>query len=144
MGHRCFSRLLQERELPIYKKKKIQSLPGRQVIPAENLQPFPADPPFTILGYFYFSPFFIIISLNLRIFVYSIILVIISIIPYFFGYFGLTYLISSIFLGSYYIYLCYDLFSHSDRDKYLARKIFIYSILYLFLIFIIILIDNII
>ena len=83
-------------------------------------------------------------STKINIFVYSIILVIISIIPYFFGYFGLTYLISSIFLGSYYIYLCYDLLSHSDRDKIIAKKIFIYSILYLFLIFIIILIDNII
>ena len=83
-------------------------------------------------------------STKINIFVYSIILVIISIIPYFFGYFGLTYLISSIFLGSYYIYLCYDLLSHSERDKIIAKKIFIYSILYLFLIFIIILIDNII
>ena len=83
-------------------------------------------------------------STKINIFVYSIILVIISIIPYFFGYFGLTYLISSIFLGSYYIYLCYDLLSHSDREKIIAKKIFIYSILYLFLIFIIILIDNII
>ena len=82
-------------------------------------------------------------STKINIFIYSIILVIISIIPYFFGYFGLTYLISSIFLGSYYIYLCYDLLSHSDRDKIIAKKIFIYSILYLFLIFIIILIDNI-
>jgi protoheme IX farnesyltransferase len=83
-------------------------------------------------------------STKINIFVYSIILVIISIIPYFFGYFGLTYLISSIFLGSYYIYLCYDLLTHSERDKILAKKIFIYSILYLFLIFITILIDNII
>ena len=83
-------------------------------------------------------------STKINIFVYSIILVIISIIPYFFGYFGLTYLISSIFLGSYYIYLCYDLLSHSGRDKIIAKKIFIYSILYLFLIFITILIDNII
>ena len=82
-------------------------------------------------------------STKINIFIYSIILVIISIIPYFFGYFGLTYLISSIFLGSYYIYLCYDLLSHSGRDKIIAKKIFIYSILYLFLIFIIILIDNI-
>ena len=83
-------------------------------------------------------------STKINIFVYSIILVIISIIPYFFGYFGLTYLISSIFLGSYYIYLCYDLLTHSDKDKIIAKKIFIYSILYLFLIFITILIDNII
>ena len=83
-------------------------------------------------------------STKINIFVYSLILVMISIIPYFFGYFGLTYLISSVCLGSYYIYLCYDLLLNSDRDKILAKKIFFYSILYLFLIFVIILIDSII
>jgi len=83
-------------------------------------------------------------STKINIFIYSLILVMISIIPYFFGYFGLTYLISSVCLGSYYIYLCYDLLLNSDRDKILAKKIFFYSILYLFLIFVIILIDSII
>ena len=39
------------------KKKEIQSLPGRQVIPAENLQPFPAAPPVTISGFFTFLHF---------------------------------------------------------------------------------------
>ena len=58
MGHRCFSWLLQERELAIYKKKEIQSLPGRQVIPAENFQPFTADPHVTISGFFTFSIFY--------------------------------------------------------------------------------------
>ena len=73
MGHRCFSWLLQERELRIYKKKEIQSLPRRQVIPSENFQPFPSDPPVTISGFFTISPFFKSISLRLRIFADTII-----------------------------------------------------------------------
>ena len=80
---------------------------------------------------------------KINIFVYSMILFFISIAPYFFGYFGLTYFISSLLLGSYYVYLCYRLLTDESEVKKIAKKIFVYSILYLFLIFTIILIDNI-
>ena len=80
---------------------------------------------------------------KINIFVYSIILFFISIAPYFFGYFGLTYFISSLLLGIYYVYLCYRLLTDESEVKKIAKKIFVYSILYLFLIFTIILIDNI-
>ena len=80
---------------------------------------------------------------KINIFVYSIILFFISIVPYFFGYFGLTYFISSLLLGSYYVYLCYRLLTDESEVKKIAKKIFVYSILYLFLIFTIILVDNI-
>ena len=80
---------------------------------------------------------------KINIFVYSIILFFISIAPYFFGYFGLTYFVSSLLLGSYYVYLCYRLLTDESEVKKIAKKIFVYSILYLFLIFTIILIDNI-
>lgn len=80
---------------------------------------------------------------KINIFVYSVILFFISIAPYFFGYFGLTYFISSLLLGSYYVYLCYRLLTDKNEVKKIAKKIFVYSILYLFLIFTIILIDNI-
>ena len=80
---------------------------------------------------------------KINIFVYSIILFFISIAPYFFGYSGLTYFISSLLLGSYYVYLCYRLLTDENEVKKIAKKIFVYSILYLFLIFTIILIDNI-
>ena len=80
---------------------------------------------------------------KINIFVYSIILFFISIAPYFFGYFGLTYFISSLLLGSYYVYLCYRLLTDKNEVKKIAKKIFVYSILYLFLIFTIILLDNI-
>ena len=80
---------------------------------------------------------------KINIFVYAIILFFISIAPYFFDYSGIIYLVSSVLLGSYYVYLCYKLLAEKDEDKIIAKKIFVYSILYLFLIFVIILIDNI-
>ena len=80
---------------------------------------------------------------KINIFIYAVILFFISIAPYFLGYFGITYFISSLFLGGYYVYLCYKLLVEKDEEKKIARKIFVYSILYLFLIFTIILIDNI-
>ena len=80
---------------------------------------------------------------KINIFVYAIILFLISISPYFFGYSGITYFVSSILLGSYYVYLCYKLLIEKDDNEKIAKKIFVYSILYLFLIFTIILIDNI-
>ena len=80
---------------------------------------------------------------KINIFIYAVILFFISIVPYFLGYFGITYFISSLFLGGYYVYLCYNLLVEKDEEKKIARQIFVYSILYLFLIFTIILIDNI-
>ena len=80
---------------------------------------------------------------KINIFIYSIILFLISLSPYFFGFNGLIYLFVSSILGIYYVYLCYKLLVTTNEDKVIAKKIFVYSILYLFLIFIIILIDNI-
>ena len=70
---------------------------------------------------------------KINIFVYAIILLIISIIPYFLNYFGILYLLSSVFLGLYYVYLCYSLLVNLEDEKTISKKIFIYSILYLFL-----------
>ena len=81
---------------------------------------------------------------KINIFIYSIILFVISILPPLFGYFGQVYLLFSFLLGSYYVYLCYNLLITKDNDKPISKRIFVYSILYLFLIFSIILIDNII
>ena len=80
---------------------------------------------------------------KINIFVYAIILFLTSITPYFFGYSGITYFVSSILLGGYYVFLCYKLLIEKNESDKIAKKIFIYSILYLFLIFTIILIDNI-
>ena len=79
---------------------------------------------------------------KINIFVYSIILFVVSLTPYFFGFSGVTYLVTSFFIGTYYVYLCYKLLEDSSNLKKIAKKIFLYSILYLFLIFSIILFDN--
>jgi protoheme IX farnesyltransferase len=79
---------------------------------------------------------------KINILIYALILFIITIIPYFLGYFGMTYLVSSIILGIYYVYLCFTLLINSKMEKVISKKIFVYSILYLFLIFTIILIDK--
>ena len=81
---------------------------------------------------------------KVNIFVYGLILFIISLTPYYFGYLGLIYLSTCLILGSYYVYLCYKLLIETVDENKFAKKIFIYSILYLFLIFIAILIDGII
>ncbi len=81
---------------------------------------------------------------KVNIFVYSLILFFVSISPYFLNYSGIIYFATSLFLGIYYVFLCYKLLIEKNDDKKIAKKIFIYSILYLFLIFTFILIDNII
>ena len=81
---------------------------------------------------------------KVNIFVYGLILYIISLTPYYFGYLGLIYFSACLILGSYYVYLCYKLLIETVDENKFAKKIFIYSILYLFLIFIAILIDGII
>ena len=81
---------------------------------------------------------------KINIFVYSILLLIFSLTPYFFSYAGINYFVFSFFLGIYYVYLCYKLLTESLEDKKISKKIFVYSILYLFLIFAAILIDSII
>ena len=81
---------------------------------------------------------------KVNIFVYGLILYIISLTPYYFGYLGLIYFSTCLILGSYYVYLCYKLLIETVDENKFAKKIFIYSILYLFLVFITILIDGII
>ena len=79
---------------------------------------------------------------KINIFIYGIILFVISLTPYLFGFLGIIYLLSSIILGSYYVYLCYKLLKETVDEKKIAIKIFLYSILYLFILFAIILIDG--
>ena len=82
---------------------------------------------------------------KINILIYSLILFVIALTPFFFGYSSLIYFIIASVLGYYYVYLCYKLFVEKriELEKKLAKKIFFFSILYLFLIFSIILLDNI-
>ena len=82
---------------------------------------------------------------KINIFIYSLILFVVALTPFFFGYSSLVYFICASVLGYYYVYLCYKLFIEKsiELEKKLAKKIFFFSILYLFLIFSILLLDNI-
>ena len=82
---------------------------------------------------------------KLNIFVYSLTMLPVIILPYAIGFVGITFLIPSLILTIYYNYLCFDLykFKKNKFDAKKAKSIFGYSILYLFLIFVLFLIDKI-
>ena len=82
---------------------------------------------------------------KINIFIYSLILVPITLIPFFLGYFGKTYFVFSSIFNLYYVYLCFKLIRAKkiDNEIIIAKRVFGYSILYLFAIFILILIDKI-
>ncbi len=78
-----------------------------------------------------------------QILAYSIILSIIAVLPFTFGFSGLFYLITSLILNAYFCYLSYMLFkSSNEKISYFAPKLFKYSILYLYLIFTSLVIDS--
>ena len=84
-------------------------------------------------------------STKLNIFIYSLLMVPVIIFPFLIDFVGLAFLIPSLMLTFYYNYLCYELFKFK-KDKFnpkIAKTIFGYSILYLFLIFVLFLIDKI-
>ena len=79
-----------------------------------------------------------------KIFVYSLFMLPIVILPYYIGFTGKIYLFTSLFLTLYYNYICYDLlnFKKNKFELNKAKKVFSYSILYLFLLFVLFLVDN--
>ena len=83
---------------------------------------------------------------KLNIFIYSLILFPVVLSPYFFNFSGLFYLISATAMSSYYLLISYRLLKekNSIMEKKFASQLFGYSILYLFLIFVFILIDKVI
>ena len=84
-------------------------------------------------------------STKLNIFIYSIVMLPSIILPYAIGFVSLVFLIPSLILTLYYNFLCFELYNYK-KNKFNAKKaksIFGYSILYLFLIFVLFLIDKI-
>jgi protoheme IX farnesyltransferase len=81
---------------------------------------------------------------KLNILVYALLLAPTVTSLYFFNFSSFEYLIISSALTTYYIYLCYLLFKEKNNkiSNMIARKIFVYSIFYLFIIFVLILIDS--
>ena len=81
---------------------------------------------------------------KIYIFIYSLLMLPVIILPYAINFSGLVYLIPAMMLTIYYNFMCYDLYKHKKNKFVLkkAKKVFGYSILYLFLIFVLFLIDN--
>jgi protoheme IX farnesyltransferase len=79
-----------------------------------------------------------------NILVYSFAMLPIVIAPYYFEFASLLYLMSALAMTLYYNYLCLELFKAklTKISNKIARKVFIYSIFYLFFIYLILLIDN--
>ena len=85
-------------------------------------------------------------STKLNILIYSLLMLPVIILPYAIGFVGLAFLIPSLILTIYYNILCFKLYNFKKNkfDAKIARSIFGYSILYLFLVFVLFLIDKII
>ena len=80
-----------------------------------------------------------------NILIYSIIMLPVVIIPYAIGFVGNVYLIFSLLLTFYYMYICYELYKFKKNKFEIskAKKVFSYSILYLFILFVLFLVDKI-
>ena len=84
-------------------------------------------------------------STKINILVYSLLMLPMVILPYAIDFVGLVFLIPALMLTLYYNFLCFELYMYK-KNKFNPKKaktIFGYSILYLFLIFVIFLIDKI-
>ena len=81
---------------------------------------------------------------KLNILVYALMMLTAIIAPYFLNFASELYLTASSVMSAYYVYLCLRLYRSkiASISNKIARKIFIYSIFYLFFIFLILLIDN--
>ena len=80
-----------------------------------------------------------------NIFIYSILMLPVVVAPYLIGFVSKIYLFSSLIFTFYYIYLCYELYNFKKNKFEIskAKKVFSYSILYLFLLFVLFLVDKI-
>ncbi len=83
-------------------------------------------------------------STKFNILLYAFFMLPVVIVPFFIGFASVIYLILSLAMTIYYINLCYELFKTKSNIKsnLIARKIFVYSIFYLFFLFLVILFDN--
>ena len=79
-----------------------------------------------------------------NILVYSFAMLPVVIAPYYFEFASLLYLFTALVMTLYYNYLCLELFKTKviKFSNKIARKVFIFSIFYLFFVYLILLIDN--
>ena len=81
---------------------------------------------------------------KLNILIYAILMLPVVVAPFFIGFGSIIYLALSLGMTIYYIKLCYLLFKTKavSKSNLIARKVFVYSIFYLFFLFLLILFDN--
>ncbi len=79
-----------------------------------------------------------------NIFIYSLLMLPVISLPYAISFLSIFYFLPSLSLTIYYIYLCGTLLTSKNKtnNNLIARKIFLYSIFYLFVIFLLILLDH--
>jgi protoheme IX farnesyltransferase len=79
-----------------------------------------------------------------NIFAYALILFPVTILPFYFKFAGFVYLIPTVFLGLFYIFLTFKLLNANNKKNIgmLSKKIFGFSILYLFLLFALLLTES--
>ena len=79
-----------------------------------------------------------------NIFAYALLLFPITILPFYFNFAGLVYLVPTVILGIFYIWLTFKLLKANNKKDIgkFSKKIFAFSILYLFLIFTLLLIES--
>lgn len=77
-----------------------------------------------------------------QILLYSIVLVCVAMLPSFVGLGGVIYTVISLLLGGVFVALAIRLFRQKDESHYHARRLFSFSIFYLFTLFLVLLIEH--
>jgi protoheme IX farnesyltransferase len=76
-----------------------------------------------------------------QIVIYSILMFLVTLLPFVLGYFGIIYFLSSLILGLYFIYHAFKVyFDKTNKNK--SIKMFLYSIIYLYILFLSMIVDN--
>lgn len=76
-----------------------------------------------------------------QIFIYSILMTIATLLPWFFGYFGLLYGLGTMALDAIFLIGAFQVWRGTHHGERSARRLFAYSILYLFVLFFLMLFD---
>jgi len=81
---------------------------------------------------------------KVHIFIYSLLMIPVVIFPYIINFAGMMYLLPAVLLTLYYNIICYNLLDYKKNkfDTKKAKRVFSYSIFYLFIIFVLFLLDS--
>ncbi|PPR35498.1 MAG: Protoheme IX farnesyltransferase [Alphaproteobacteria bacterium MarineAlpha6_Bin4] len=77
-----------------------------------------------------------------QIVIYSILMFLVTLLPFILGYFGVIYLFLSIVLGIYFIYHSLKVYFDNNKNEKKSIKMFLYSIIYLYILFLGMIIDR--